>query len=93
MCLKLPCTKKLLGMISRYALNEIAAEYERIPYVGKNPSCCGYVMRTTYSLPCARELSKYVVGSIPLETIHIFWWRWKSYRDDLSSSMFVAKYI
>ena len=32
-------------------------------------------MRTTHGLPCACELSKYVVGSIPLETIHIFWRR------------------
>jgi len=62
-------------MVSRYALNEIAAEYERVPYAGKNPSCYGCVMRTTHSLPCACELSKYVVGSIPLETIHIFWRR------------------
>ena len=73
MCLKLPCTKKLLGMVSRYALNEIAAEYERVAYAGKNPSCCGCVMRATHGLPCACELSKYVFGSIPLETIHIFW--------------------
>ena len=32
-------------------------------------------MRTTHSLPCACELSKYVVSTIPLETIHMFWWR------------------
>ncbi|KAH1254707.1 hypothetical protein GmHk_04G011087 [Glycine max] len=32
-------------------------------------------MRTTHGLPCAWELSKYVVGSIPLETVHIFWCR------------------
>ncbi|KAH1257319.1 hypothetical protein GmHk_03G007319 [Glycine max] len=72
---KVTLYKKLLGMISRYALNEIAAEYEHVPYVGKNPTRCGCVMRSTHGLPCACELSKYVVGSIPLETIHIFWWR------------------
>ena len=32
-------------------------------------------MRSTHDLPCACELSKYVVGSIPLNTIHIFWQR------------------
>ena len=32
-------------------------------------------MRTTHDLPYACELSKYVVGTIPLETIHMFWWR------------------
>ena len=62
-------------MVSRYALNEITVEYERVASVGKNPSRCGCFMRSTHCLPCACELSKYVVGSIPLETIHIFWWR------------------
>jgi len=32
-------------------------------------------MRTTHDLPCACELSKYVVGCIPLDSIHMFWWR------------------
>ena len=32
-------------------------------------------MRTTHSLPCACELSKYILGIIPLETIHRFWQR------------------
>jgi len=32
-------------------------------------------MRTTHSLPCACELSRYVVGTIPLDTIHRFWRR------------------
>ena len=72
---KVTLYKKLLSMVSRYALNEIVAEYERVPYAGKNPSRCGYVMRSTHSLPSTCELSKYVVGSIPLETIHIFWRR------------------
>ncbi|KAL5141576.1 Protein FAR1-RELATED SEQUENCE 5 [Glycine soja] len=65
--------KKLLGMVSRYALiNEIIAEYERVAYASKNPSRCGCAMRSTHGLPCACELFKYVVSSIPLETIHIF---------------------
>ena len=37
-------------------------------------------MRITHSLPCACELSRYVVGIIPHETIHMFWWR-LSYSD------------
>ena len=72
---KVTLYKKLLGMVSRYTLNEIVVEYERVPYAGKNPSRCGCALRSTHGLPCACELSKYVVGSIPLETIHIFWWR------------------
>ncbi|KAH1248988.1 Protein FAR1-RELATED SEQUENCE 6 [Glycine max] len=67
--------KRLLGMISRYALNQIAAEFERVHYAGKNPSTCGCVMRTTHGLPCACELSKYVLGCIPLDSIHMFWRR------------------
>jgi len=69
---KVTLYKKLLGMVSRYALNEIAIEYERVLYAGKNHSRCGCVMRSTHSIPCACELSKYVVSFIPLETIHIF---------------------
>ncbi|KAH1228227.1 hypothetical protein GmHk_10G028255 [Glycine max] len=65
----------LLGMVSRYVLNEIAAEFECVHYVGKNPSSCGCVMRTTHGLPCACELSRYVVGSIPLDSIHMLWRR------------------
>jgi len=67
--------KKLLGMVSRYTLNEIATEFERVHYAGNNPSSCGCVMRTTHDLPCACELSRYVVGSIPLDLIHMFWTR------------------
>ncbi|XP_028208400.1 uncharacterized protein LOC114391614 [Glycine soja] len=58
---KVTLYKKLLGMVSRYTLNEIAAEYERVAYAGKNPSRCGCVMRSTHGLPCACELFKYVV--------------------------------
>ncbi|KAL5180466.1 Protein FAR1-RELATED SEQUENCE 2 [Glycine soja] len=67
--------RRLLGMVSRYALNQIAAELERVNYVGKNPSSCGCVVRTTLGLPCACELSKYVSGYIPLDSIHMFWRR------------------
>ena len=67
--------KRLLGMISRYVLNRIAAEFERVHYAGKSPSCCGCVIRTTRDLSCACELSKYVLGSIPLDSIHMFWRR------------------
>ena len=62
-------------MVSRYALNQIVAEFQRVHYAGKNPSSCGCVMRTTHGLPCACELSKYVLSSIPLDSIHMFWRR------------------
>ena len=72
---KVTLYKKLLGMVSRYTLNEIVAEYECVAYAGKNPSRYQCVMRTTHGLPCAYELSKYVVGFIPLEIILNFWRR------------------
>ncbi|KAL5193300.1 Protein FAR1-RELATED SEQUENCE 5 [Glycine soja] len=68
---KVTLYKRLLGIISRYALNQIASEYECVHYIDKNPSRCGCVMKTTYALPCACELSKYVLGTIPLDSIHI----------------------
>ena len=62
-------------MVSRYALNQIAAELERVDYAGQNPSSCGCMVITTLGLPCACELSKYVGGCIPLDSIHMFWRR------------------
>ncbi|KAH1265994.1 hypothetical protein GmHk_01G001590 [Glycine max] len=67
--------KRLLGMLLRYALNEIAAKFESAHYASKNPSSCGCMMRSTHGLPCACELSRYAVGSIPLDSIHMFWRR------------------
>jgi len=67
--------KKLLGMISKYALNQIVAKYERVSYAGIDSSRCGCVMRTIHGLPCACKLARYVVGNIPLGVIHMFWWR------------------
>ena len=59
-------------MVSRYVLNHVA-KFERVHYAGRNPSRCGCIMRTTHSLSCACELSRYVASIIPLETIHMFW--------------------
>ncbi|KAH1238329.1 hypothetical protein GmHk_08G023010 [Glycine max] len=67
--------RRLLGMVSRYALNQIVAELERVDYAGKNPLGCGCVVRTTLGLPCVCELSKYVGGCIQLDSIHMFWRR------------------
>ncbi|KAH1198490.1 hypothetical protein GmHk_18G052060 [Glycine max] len=55
--------------------NKIVAELERVDYAGKNPLSCGCMVRTTFGLPCAYELSKYVSGCIPLDSIHMFWRR------------------
>jgi len=55
-------------MISRYALNEIAYEFEPVRYFGNNPSSCGCVLRTTLGLPCACELQRY-------DVVHMYWRR------------------
>ncbi|KAH1247661.1 Protein FAR1-RELATED SEQUENCE 5 [Glycine max] len=67
--------KRLLGIVSRNALNEIACKVERVCYLDNNPSSCGCVMRSTHGLPCACELSRYTTGSILVESVHIFWKR------------------
>ncbi|KAH1203806.1 Protein FAR1-RELATED SEQUENCE 5 [Glycine max] len=67
--------KRLLGMVSRYALNEIAYEFERVRCFGNNPSSCGCVLRTTLGLPCACELQRYDGCSIPLDVVHMYWRR------------------
>ncbi|KAL5191519.1 hypothetical protein HKD37_04G010785 [Glycine soja] len=72
---KVTLYKKLLDMVSRYALNQIAPEFKRVSYVGIDSSRYGCVIRTTHSLPCAYELARYVVGSIPLDVIYMFWRR------------------
>ncbi|KAH1226071.1 hypothetical protein GmHk_11G032829 [Glycine max] len=44
---------RLLGMVSRYALNQIVAKFERVHYAGKSPSHCGcnpYVVGTLYKV-------------------------------------------
>ncbi|KAH1260773.1 hypothetical protein GmHk_02G003815 [Glycine max] len=64
--------KRLLGMVSRDALNEIASEVDRLRYLGNNPSSCGCVMRSTHGLHCACELSRYTADSITVESVHIF---------------------
>ncbi|KAL5139447.1 putative protein FAR1-RELATED SEQUENCE 10 [Glycine soja] len=67
--------KRLLGMVSRDALNQIASEIDRLRYLDNNLSSCGCVMRSTHGLPCACELSRYTASSIPLESVHLFWRR------------------
>ncbi|KAH1223044.1 hypothetical protein GmHk_12G036039 [Glycine max] len=66
---------RLVGMVSRNALNEIAGEVERLRYLGNDPSSCGCVMKSTLGLLCACELSRYTVGSIPVDLVHMFWRR------------------
>ena len=63
MYLKKTLYKRLVGMVSRNALNEIVGEVKRLRYLGNDPSSCGCVMRSTLGLPCAYELSKYMLAA------------------------------
>ncbi|KAH1264792.1 hypothetical protein GmHk_01G000629 [Glycine max] len=56
-------------------INKIVAEFEHVKYASIDSSRCGCIMKTTHGLPCACELARYVLGSIPLDTIHMFWRR------------------
>ncbi|XP_006575960.1 uncharacterized protein [Glycine max] len=67
--------KRLLRMVSRYALNEILVEFEHVRHLKDNLSSCGCVLRTTLGLPCACELQRYDGGSIPLDVVHMYWRR------------------
>ncbi|KAH1257697.1 hypothetical protein GmHk_03G007612 [Glycine max] len=67
--------KRLLGMVSRYVLNEISVEFERVRHLKDNVSSYGCVLRTTLGLPCACELQRYEGGSIPLDAVHMYWRR------------------
>ena len=49
---KVTLYKRLIGMVSRYALNQIAAEFERVHYAGKNPSSCGCHKNYAWSSLC-----------------------------------------
>ncbi|XP_014620245.1 uncharacterized protein [Glycine max] len=62
-------------MVSRYALNEISVEFERVRHLKDSLSSCGCVLRTTLGLPCACELQRYDGGSIPLDAVHMYWRR------------------
>ncbi|KAH1233104.1 hypothetical protein GmHk_09G025624 [Glycine max] len=59
--------KRLLGMVSKNALNEIVAEVEHLCYLGNDPSSCDCVMRSTHDLPCAYQGLCEVEVSIKIE--------------------------
>ena len=67
--------KNLVGFISKYALHVISEEMSRLKYVGFQKEHCGCTIRSTFGLPCACELASFGLGSIPLQSVHIFWTR------------------
>jgi len=69
---KVTAYKKLLGFVSKYALNLIVEELDRIKLVGlyKRYKC---TLTCTHGLPCACELASFGVGSIPLKLVDVMW--------------------
>ncbi|XP_068475180.1 uncharacterized protein [Phaseolus vulgaris] len=67
--------KKLLGFVSKYALNLISEELDRVKSVGFDKSRCGCSLTCTHGLPCACPLASFGVGSIPLKSVHVMWTR------------------
>ena len=65
--------KKLIAFVSKYALQNIAEESDRVEYVGLDRSRCRCTIRSTHGLPCACELDTFGVGSIPLQLVHFIW--------------------
>ncbi|KAI5402994.1 hypothetical protein KIW84_050554 [Lathyrus oleraceus] len=65
----------LRDSVSRAALRRIAEELLRVDYVGTNKQICGCTLRTSYGLPCACELGRYIVGGIPIpiDAVHVHW--------------------
>jgi len=64
---KVTAYKKLLGFVSRYALNLISEELDRVKSVGFDKRRYG----CTHGLPCACQLTSFSVGSIPLKSVHV----------------------
>jgi len=67
--------KKLVGFVSKYILQYIAEESDRVEYVGLDKSRCWCTIRSTHGLPYAYELASFGVGSIPLQSMHFIWTR------------------
>jgi len=65
--------KKLVGFISKYALQYIVEEMNRLKWVGFDKEQCGCTLRSTHGLPCACELASSGFRSIPLQLMHISW--------------------
>jgi len=67
--------RRLVGYVSRFALELLAPELERVKKIGFDTSHCGCILRQTYYLSCACELARYDPGMIALQEIHVMWTR------------------
>jgi len=56
----------------KYALHVIVEEMNRLKYAGFDKDHCGCTLRSTLGLPYTCELASFGLGSIPLQSVHIF---------------------
>ncbi|XP_073224916.1 uncharacterized protein [Cicer arietinum] len=73
----------LCDVVSKNAIDHIAAEFDRVKYVGIDKSECRCTVRRTHGLPCACGIVRYsmIHHSIPLDVIHV-WWTKLTFHDD-----------
>ncbi|XP_017438157.1 uncharacterized protein LOC108344203 [Vigna angularis] len=67
--------KRLVGRVSKYALELIAEELEQVHLIGLDRGRCGCILRWTYGVTYACELARYALGMIPLCEFHVMWTR------------------
>lgn len=70
-----PFYSRLHDFVSRYCIQHISKELERIKFVGHDKTTRGCFIKTTHGLPCACEFAGYQIQGehIPLDSIHVFW--------------------
>jgi len=72
---KVTLYKHLVGIVSKHVLMHIAEEFEQIKYVGFDSEHYECVLRDTHGLPSACALTRYDLGTIPLNEVHVMWTR------------------
>jgi len=67
---KVTTYKKLLDFVSKYALNLIAEELDKVKSVGFDKNRCG---ECTLTCTHACHLTSFGVGCIPFKSVHAIW--------------------
>lgn len=67
--------KIFIGYVSKYALELISQEFDRVHHIRFDSESCGCIIKQIYGLPCTYELTQYDLGVIPQYEIYITWIR------------------
>jgi len=63
--------KMLVDFVSKHTLIHIVQEFDRVNVVSFDTERFGCVLRQTHRLPCACELTIYVMSVIPFNEVHV----------------------